>query len=166
VREGRRCWLLGGGDVRHQTIYADDLIAACLAAVELRGSHTFNIGSDNVPTIREMYERLCAHANTGARVASLPQALALRGMQLAHKLGLSPLGPYQFRMLTEDFVFDTAKIKRELDWRPTLDNAGMLIKAYDYYVQHRAALLAATDISANRQPIAKLGMVGLLKMIS
>ena len=33
-------------------------------------------------------------------------------MQLAHKLNISPLGPYHYRMIAESFVFDTTRIRR------------------------------------------------------
>ena len=166
IREGRKCWVLGDGKIRHQCIYAQDLIDACLKAVEHQGSNVFNIGSDNVPSIREMYQQVIDRAGTGARVASLPAWFALPAMKLAHRLGLSPLGEYQFRMLTLDFVFDTAKIKSELAWSPTLDNSQMLYTAYQYYLAHRQEILQSDNLSANRQAIKKLGIIRLLKIIS
>lgn len=166
IREGRKCWVLGGGEIRHQCIYAADLINACLKAVEHKRSDVFNIGSDNVPTIREMYQQVINRAGTGGRVASLPAWLALPAMKFAYKLGVSPLGPYQFRMLTMDFIFDTAKIKSDLNWTPTLDNAQMLCKAYEHYLTHRQQILASGNLSANQQAIKNLGVIGLLKLIS
>jgi hypothetical protein len=41
-------------------------------------------------------------------------------------------------MIAEDFLFDTTKIKRALDWKPTLRNSEMLVRAYRYYSAHRA----------------------------
>lgn len=166
VSEGRKCWVLGDGKIRHQCIYGQDLIDACLKAVEYDRSDVFNIGSDNVPTIREMYQRVIDRAGSDARVASLPAWFALPAMKLTHRLGLSPLGEYQFRMLTSDFVFDTSKIKSQLGWSPTLDNSQMLCKAYEYYLTHRQEILKSDDLSANRQAIKKLGVIGLLKLIS
>ncbi len=43
-------------------------------------------------------------------MAELPKAATLAAMQLAHRLGVSPLGPYHYRMIAEDFVFDTSRI--------------------------------------------------------
>lgn len=166
IREGRKCWVLGGGGIRHQCIYAQDLIDACLKAAESEGSDVFNIGSDNVPTIREMYQAVIQRAGTSARVASLPASFAIPAMKAAYQLRLSPLGPYQFRMLTLDFIFDTTKIKRTLAWSPTLDNSQMLCKAYEYYSAHRNEIKSQRNLSANRQPITNLGVIGLLKLIS
>ena len=166
ILEGRKCWVLGRGDVRYQCIYAQDLIDACVKAIGLRRTDVFNIGSDNVPTIREMYQNVIDKAGTGARVASVPGRIALPALKAAYRLGLSPMGVYQFRGLTMDFMFDTAKIKRELCWAPTLDNSQMLLKSFEHYQAYRAEILANPDLSANRSAITKLGLIGLVKMLS
>lgn len=166
ILEGRKCWVIGGGDVRYQCIYAQDLIDACVKAIALDHTDVFNIGSDDVPTIREMYQSVIDEAGTGARVASAPGSVAIPVLKIAHRLGLSPIGDYQFRMLTTDFVFDTAKIKRELQWAPTLNNSQMLLKAFEHYREHRADIVAESDLSANRSPITKLGLIGLVKALS
>jgi UDP-glucose 4-epimerase len=166
ILEGRKCWVLGRGDVRHQCIYAQDLIDACVKAITLRRTDVFNIGSDDVPTIREMYQSVIDKAGTASRVASVPGAVAIPGLKVAHRLGLSPIGPYQFRMLTMDFTFDTAKIKHELGWAPTLNNSQMLLTAFEHYRVHRAEILANADLSANRSAITKLGIIGLVKALS
>jgi hypothetical protein len=86
-------------------------------------------------------------------------------MKVAYALGLSPLGPYQYKMIAEDFVFDTTKIKAKLHWQPTATNADMLWKAYEYYHSNRAELAKRTDVSAHKQP-AKMGIIRLLKWLS
>ncbi|ATQ67137.1 MULTISPECIES: NAD-dependent epimerase/dehydratase family protein [Methylosinus] len=165
IAEGRKVWVVGGGRNRYQFIYAQDLIAACIAAADYPGSEVFNIGSDNVETFREVYGSVIARAGTRARVASLPRRATLFAMRLAHTLGVSPLGPYQYRMIAEDFVFDTSKIKAALQWRPTLSNADMLWLAYRYFEQHRAAIQSRRDVSAHKQA-ARMGVIRLLKWVS
>ncbi|MGH7025402.1 MAG: hypothetical protein ACREEB_17685, partial [Caulobacteraceae bacterium] len=146
-------------------IYAGDLIAACLAAENHEGSDLFNIGSDNVTTFRETYQYVIDRAGTSARLASLPKAPTLAAMRLAHVLRLSPLGPYQYRMIAEDFEFDTSRIKQRLGWRPTLTNAEMLWRAYSYFQRNRREIAARTGVSAHRQA-ARMGVIRLLKWLS
>jgi len=86
-------------------------------------------------------------------------------MKLAHKLGISPLGPYHYQMIAEDFLFDTAKIKSRLGWRPTLTNEQMLVRAYRYYAAQREEINARRDVSAHSKPTA-MGVIRLLKWIS
>lgn len=165
IDEGRRVWTVGGGANRYQFIYAQDLVDACIAASDYPQSEVFNIGSDNVQSFREVYQQVIDRAGTGARVASLPRAPTIAAMRLAHLLGVSPLGPYQFRMIAEDFLFDTAKIKAKLQWRPTLSNADMLWLAYQYYHNNRRQIAARTNVSAHNQA-ANMGVIRLLKWVS
>lgn len=165
IDEGRKVWTVGGGYNRYQFIYAGDLVEAMLKAVDHPGSDIFNIGSDNIKTFREVYQEVIDRAQSGSRVASLPKGLTLFGMKMMYALGLSPLGPYQYKMIAEDFEFDTTKIKKELGWKPTLTNGEMLWKAYEYYRDHRAELKGGESVSAHRQP-AKMGIIRVLKWLS
>lgn len=165
IDEGRKVWVVGGGKNHYQFIYAGDLLDACVRALDHRGSAIFNIGSDSVPSLRECFQSVADRAGTGARTAALPRSLTLFAMKVAHKLGVSPLGPYHYKMIAEDFEFDTSKIKRELQWKPTLTNEEMLWKAYEHYHLHRREIEHRTNVSAHRQP-AKMGIIRLLKWMS
>ncbi|MBI3618608.1 NAD-dependent epimerase/dehydratase family protein [Candidatus Peregrinibacteria bacterium] len=165
IDEGRKVWVIGGGRNRYQFICAEDLVDACVRASAHTGSGIFHIGSDNVKGFREVYEAVIAMAGSRSRVVSVPRAPTILAMKLAYALRLSPLGPYQYKMIAEDFTFETTKIKRELGWRPTLTNEEMLWKAYEHYHVHRAEIEQRTDVSAHRQP-AKMGIIRLLKWLS
>jgi nucleoside-diphosphate-sugar epimerase len=167
IDEGRKVWVVGGGDNRYQFIYAQDLVDACLRAVDYRQTEIMNIGSDDVKTFREVYDHVINRAGTGARVASLPRWLVIPAMQLAYALRMSPLGPYQYKMIAEDFVFDTARIKQRLNWRPTLKNEEMLWKAYEYYHNNLDQIKNRREgeVSAHNQS-AKMGVIRLLKWLS
>jgi nucleoside-diphosphate-sugar epimerase len=165
IDEGRRVWLVGSGDNRYQFVYAQDLADACMRAMESDVEGVFNVGSDRVDTLRSVYQAVIDRAGTGARVASLPRWPTLPLMRLAYSLGLSPLGPYQYRMIAESFVFDTTKIRRALGWRPTLTNADMLFEAFDYYRRHRSEIDRRSGVSAHKQA-ASMGIIRLLKWIS
>jgi UDP-glucose 4-epimerase len=118
-----------------------------------------------VRSFADVYQSVIEKTNTGARVASLPSFFLLPLMKLAFKLGLSPLGPYQYKMIASNFLFDTKKIKEKLDWKPTITNDEMLWKAYEYYHQHRQEIEARTNVSAHKKP-AKMGVIRLLKWMS
>ncbi|KAF0220989.1 MAG: NAD-dependent [Geobacteraceae bacterium] len=165
IAEGRRVWVVDGGRNRYQFISAADLNDACLRALEYRGSDLFNIGSDNVPTLAEAYRYVIDRAGTKARVASLPGRIALPLMRYAHRFGLSPLGPYQYKMIAESFEFDTAKIKARLGWSPSITNREMLWDAYRYYHDHLAEIKQRKNVSPHKKP-ASLGIIRLLKWLS
>ena len=165
IDEGRRVWTVGGGQNRYQFIYAQDLADACIAAATHPRSNLFHIGSDGVKPMREIYQHVIERAGTGARVAALPKNATLLAMRIAHHLGISPLGPYHYKMIAENFLFDTTKIKSQLHWRPTLTNEEMLYRAYLYYQQNRREIEARKDASAHRQA-ANMGVIRVLKWLS
>ncbi|MGC2545335.1 MAG: NAD(P)-dependent oxidoreductase, partial [Silvibacterium sp.] len=95
----------------------------------------------------------------------LPKGPAIAAMRLAHTLKISPLGPYHYQMIAEDFAFDTTKIRETLGWRPTLSNEQMLVRAFNYYAQQRDEIHARENVSAHSKP-ASMGVIRLLKWIS
>ena len=165
IEDGKKVWVVGDGSSRYQFIYAQDLATACLLCLQYEESNLFHIGSDDVPTMRGMYESVIRAAGSKARVASLPRRPTIAMMQLAHKLGVSPLGPYHYRMIAESFVFDTSRIRRELGWTPTLTNEAMMLRAFSYYSENRKAIHARTDVSAHSKA-APMGVIRLLKWLS
>ena len=166
IEENRKVYVVGGGENVYQFIYAGDLANACLLAAEKStSSEVFNIGSDNVKSFKEVYQYVIQKACSTSRIVALPKAPTLFAMKLCYKLGLSPLGPYQYKMIAEDFVFDTTKIKAKLGWRPTVTNEEMLLKAYMFYKENKEVIRSAKGGAAHRQS-ANMGIIKLLKYLS
>ena len=174
IEDGKRVWVVGDGGNRYQFIYAQDLATACLQGLVYAQTDLFHIGAEDVVSLGEVYEAVIQSAGGGrkgrARVASLPKGPTLAAMKLAHRLGVSPLGPYHYRMIAEDFVFDTTRIRERLGWRPTLSNAEMMVRAFGYYRERRAEIRARGDdparaVSAHSKA-APMGVIRLLKWIS
>jgi hypothetical protein len=95
----------------------------------------------------------------------MPLRPALFAMRVAHTLRISPLGPYHYRMIASNFVFDTRRIKAALGWSPTLTNRDMLLSAYRYYATNRSEIAARHGVSAHRRS-ADMGVIRVLKWIS
>lgn len=165
IDDGKKVWVVGDGNNRYQFIYAQDLATACLQALSYKGSNLFHIGSENVVSLRQVYEAIIQAAGSSSRVASLPKAPTIAAMRLAHKLKLSPLGPYHYQMIAESFVFDTARIRKELGWAPTVTNEEMMIRAYRYYSDNRREIHSRTDVSAHSKPTS-MGIIRALKWFS
>lgn len=165
IDDGKKVWVVGDGSNRYQFIYAQDLATACIQTLDYHGSDLFHIGSDDVTSLRQVYEAVIDASGTKSRVAALPRSPVIAAMKLAHKLKLSPLGPYHYRMIAEDFIFDTRHIKERLNWRPTLTNEQMMIEAYRYYSTGRQEISARKNVSAHSKP-ADMGIIRLLKWFS
>lgn len=164
VEEGRRIPVLGSGDNLYQFVHADDLADASIAAAHRPGAAVYNVGTDRFGTMRETLEALCAHAGTGSRVYSVPMRLAVAAMNLTSALGISPLGPYHALMYGRSLYFDVGRAKRELGWRPKWSNAEMICDSYDWYLRHKASLVARTG-SPHRSAVAQ-GVLDLLRRLS
>jgi UDP-glucose 4-epimerase len=165
IEDGKTVWVVGEGTNRYQFIYAEDLVRACLASLRSEGSEVFHVGSANVKPLREVYQAVIDAAGSSSRVRSLPLRPTMAAMSLAHRLRLSPLGPYHYRMIGEDFLFDTSKIQSLLGWKPTLTNEEMLVQAYRYYAGRRQEISERTNVSAHSKA-APMGVIRLLKWVS
>lgn len=165
IDDNKTVWVVGDGSNQYQFIYADDLASACILATQYGRSGLFHVGSDDVKSMRAVYESVIAASGSRSRVRSLPKGPTIAAMMAAHRLRISPLGPYHYKMIAESFVFDTAAIKRDLHWRPTLTNEQMLLRAYAHYRDHRREIEGRTDVSAHRKP-AGMGIIRLLKWLS
>jgi UDP-glucose 4-epimerase len=165
VHEGRRIWLVGDGSNRYQFINAEDLARACMLLAVSPVTGIFNVGSENVPTLAEMFTELIRRAGTRSRLTPLPRALSVAALQVLNRAGLSPLGPYHYRMIASSFEFDTTRLRNATGWRPTVGNTEMLWRGYSHYVDHLNDPSDREQASAHRKP-ADLGALRLVKWIS
>jgi nucleoside-diphosphate-sugar epimerase len=165
IHDGKTVWVVGEGSNRYQFIYAEDLVQACMAALQPGESEIFHVGSADVKPLRNVYQAVIDAAGSSSKVRSLPRRPTLAAMRLAHSLGISPLGPYHYRMIAEDFMFDTTRIQQRLGWQPTLTNEEMLVQAYRYYETRREEIHQRTDVSAHSKA-APMGVIRLLKWVS
>lgn len=165
IEAGKIVWTVGGGGNRYQFIAARDLADACVKSLGITHSQVFHVGSGDVPTLRESYEYVIRRAGSRSRVRSLPKGPAILAMKLAHLLRVSPLGPYHWKMIAEDFQFDTSRAREVLGWEPTLGNSEILLDAYEYFVANRTDIAERRDTSAHRQA-SPMGVIRLLKWLS
>ncbi len=165
IDDNKTVWVVGDGLNQYQFLYADDLCTACILGAQYGKSGLFHLGSDDVKGMRPVYESVIRESGSRSRVRSLPKRPAIAGMMLAHRLRLSPLGPYHYKMIAESFVFDTSKAKEELGWKPTLTNEAMLLRAYTFYRKNRQQIASRKGVSAHRKA-ADMGIIRLLKWLS
>ncbi len=164
IEEGRRVYIVGSGSNRYQFVYALDYCRAILDALEKHLSGTYNVGSSEVPTMADSYQHVIDQAATGARLVHLPRTLTIFMLRILHTLRLSPLGPYQYRMIASSFQFDTTKLRHDANWQPTMTNSDMLMDAYNYYKTNKLASLDPTTSAHNR--VANGGLINLLRRFS
>ncbi|MBQ8980426.1 MAG: NAD(P)-dependent oxidoreductase [Eubacterium sp.] len=166
VDENKKLWMVGKGNNTYQFIYAKDLANACMLALDYNKSEIFNIGSDDVKSFNYIYQYVVDHSDSTSKLGHLPPNLAKLAMKVSYYLGISPLGVYQYNMISSSFVFDTTKIKRELNWQPTLKNEEMLLKSYNYFHENKEEIKNRTNVSAHNRE-ADMGLaIRILKFFS
>ncbi|MBI4355770.1 MAG: NAD(P)-dependent oxidoreductase [Candidatus Omnitrophica bacterium] len=138
IRAQRPVPLIGSGHNRFQMVGVQDVVSACLAAAERGPSGgVFNIGADTLPTVRELLSALITHARSRSRLMGLPAAIAKAALRALDACGLSPLTSEHYLIADRDYIVDTAKAKRLLQWSPQEDTTQAMLAAYDWFLQHR-----------------------------
>ena len=165
IADNKKIWVVGNGNNKYQFLYAKDLVDACLKSFSFKGGGIFNVGSDNVKTLKEVYQYVVNNCESSSKIKRLPKKLTILAMKLFYYIGYSPLGPYHWRMIAESFSFDTSKIKKEMNWKPTLTNEEILLKAYNYYINNREEIRNRENVSAHNT-VTKAGIIRMLKFIS
>jgi nucleoside-diphosphate-sugar epimerase len=166
IAEGRRLPVIGAGIKPYQFIYAEDYADAIEKALTYSESDTFNIGSDNPTSLEQSYRYVIDRSHSKSRIYHLPQFPLLALMKLAYHLKISPLGPYHYGMIAEEFVFDTSRIKERLQWSPTKTNGEILYTAFQYYIENKKYLEEHADSLPAHRKASKMGIIKLLKWLS
>lgn len=164
IDENRKLPMVGDGTNRYQFIYGKDLAKACELALKAKETEIFNIGSDDVKSFNEVYKYVIEKSGSKSNLCHFPKMPMIWAMKICFYLGLSPLGPYQYKMIASSFVFDTHKIKKKLGFTPTLKNEEMLLRAYEFYHKNKREILNRKDVSAHNS-VAKMGIIKLLKWL-
>ncbi|HRF09004.1 MAG TPA: NAD-dependent epimerase/dehydratase family protein [Xanthobacteraceae bacterium] len=161
IREGSNVPVLGSGDAEFQFIHAQDLAEATILAAQRPGPAVYNIGTDRFGTTRQALEALCAHAATGSKVRSVPDAPTRLLMAATTSLGLSPLGNYHYLAYSKPSYFDISDAVNELGWKPKYSNDEMLIESYDWYLAHRDEVMRSKWASPHKSGVKQ----GVLKFM-
>ena len=141
VHDGKRIPVLGSGHNRYQLLEVDDLCDAIWRAATAPpglANGVFNVGAPRFGTVREDVGALCAHAGSGAQVFPVPAWPAKAVLRALEAVHLSPLYRWVYGTADKDSFVATDRIERTLGWQPSYSNAEALIRAYDWYLAHRA----------------------------
>jgi len=166
IAEGRRVPVVGRKNKPYQFIAADDYAGVILLALNHKGSDVFHVGSHHPTSLEESYRYVIQRAESSSKIYHLPEFPTLPVMRLCHLLKISPLGPYQYNMIAEEFVFDTTHAERTLNWHPTKTNGEILYSAYEYYVKHKKELEDTAESLPAHRRASRMGIIRLLKWIS
>ncbi|HEX4299982.1 MAG TPA: NAD-dependent epimerase/dehydratase family protein [Gammaproteobacteria bacterium] len=102
-----------------QPLHADDLAAACVAALEARGSRAYELGGGEVLSYRAMLERIFQALGRPPRVLPLPVALYRAAIAAARLLPrYRSLTPAVADRMNQDMVFDSSAAMHDFGLKP------------------------------------------------
>jgi len=162
VRQRTNIWLIGNGSNKIHFIYSLDLINAIEKSLTLNGKNLFNIGSDNVNSIKDIFQKLLDHAKLNKKIKFFPKYLGLLTLKIFNILKLVSLGPYHQRMLVSNCVLNTERIKKRINWSANYTNEQMLIECYDHYL----STLDKIKENSSSKKLPNLIIVKLLKFLN
>lgn len=123
--------LAGRGRGLRQPVHADDLAAACVAAIDARAAYNrdYNLSGGQVLRYREMVERIFEALGRTPRIVEIPLPL-LRVLVRAFNWipGLRHITPAMAERMNQDLSFDHTAATRDFGYRPRrfLDGAYVL----------------------------------------
>lgn len=132
--------IIGNGENRVHALDVDDCAAVVrLCAEEPRAvGGTFNVGCAGVPSLYEIAVGMKKIAHSSVIVLRVPAALGIGILRVLSILGISPIMPDHFELMTGDFVLDTSKIKNELGWVPSKTYFQSAEAMYNWYIKERS----------------------------
>ena len=90
ISENKNVYILGNGFNKYQFVDADDVASALFKASKMKGFDIYNIGADEILSLRELYKEVIRFAKSKSRIVSLPSSLALFVLRILEKLNMSP----------------------------------------------------------------------------
>lgn len=161
IRSNAILWVLDGGKIKHHMLYADDLTKIIIKLLEIKKSMIINLASGKADTFYNIFAKVINENNSKSKIISLPSKVIIPLLKFLFFLKLSPLGPYQFRMLTQNFEFDLNHLKKEIKLNNSTEGYKALSIAYKHYIKNK------NKISKNNSNKSRtnFGLLEILKYI-
>ncbi len=151
-----------GGNNIYQFVHCDDLSEACINSVEHEETGIFNIGTNDYCSMKETLQTLIIHSKKKSKITSLPSKIIIPLMNIASKLGISPLGPYHSAMYGKSLYFDTSLAEKKLKWFSKYSNKDMIKESYDWYLKNRNDLLTNKTQKSLHKSSVKQGILYII----
>lgn len=153
-------WLLGKGNNKLQFVSAIDLFHMTEKSLKLKGHNIFNIGTENVLTLKEIYKFLIRKTNSKSKIKHLNKFFGLFILKILVFLRLINWNDYHNKLLISSIVLDITRIKKILNYKPKKSNAELLLEAYNHYIKNKKI----PEFGSGKKP--KMGFFRIIKYFS
>lgn len=134
VKENRRLYVIGSGKNIVQIVAIEDLVSAVSLSIEKEVIGVFNLGTSFNYSILQFTQELIRHAQSHSRIIRLPARVVIPILKILHKAGLSPLGPFQYSTLVNNFGMNSYEFTRQTGWGAKIDPINALVTSYDNWL--------------------------------
>ena len=160
LKDNCSLWILGNGNNKIQFLSAYDLFKVTESSLKLKGKNIFNIGTEKVLTVKEIFDFLIRKTGSKSRIRHFNKKIGLFILKALSKLRLINFIDYHNKLLVSNIVMDIKRVKKVLNYRPKKNNAELLLEAYEYYIQNKKL----TKFGSGMKP--KMGFFAIIKFFS
>ncbi|MDA8007846.1 MAG: NAD(P)-dependent oxidoreductase [Gammaproteobacteria bacterium] len=126
--------LIGAGKNHYQMIALRDCAAAVpLALAAGCPNAAYNLGSEPSLCVRDLLRQLCREVGSKSPLLPTPAPLARVALRALAVAGAELLYPEQYHLADKHIIVDTARARRDLNWKPLHDDLSMMIAAYEHW---------------------------------
>lgn len=161
VAEGRNIYIIGDGKNLIQFSHVEDCADVSMETAQKRVSGIFNLGTDQISTLRSALETFFILAGAKSKIVSIPFPIAVSALYLCDKFGLSPLAPWHYLSYHRTLYFEMDNVYARLKWRAKMSNAEMLYQSYLWYLENKATVATSLEASSHRASLNQ----GILKIV-
>lgn len=137
VAKGEKVVIPGRGETRLQMVDARDVTAAVLLALEnpQAEGQIFNLGSRDVPTLRETIEALFRRMGKEPRLLCLPEKPVKAIINLWDKVGKPPISPQHLELAFRDSIFAIDRAVQVLGWEPSYTDLQSNLETLEWFLE-------------------------------
>lgn len=139
VAGGEKVVIPGKGEARLQMVDARDVTAAILLALEKpqADGQIFNLGSRDVPTLRETIEALFQKMGREPRLLCLPEGPIKAIINAWAKIGKPPISPQHLELAFRDSIFTIDRARQVLGWEPVYTDLQSNIETLEWFLEEQ-----------------------------
>jgi nucleoside-diphosphate-sugar epimerase len=162
IDNNKKIPLFNNGKNLYQFIHAEDLADACISSIKQNNNfEIFNIGSNDLFTMKEILQNLVIATNSKSKFYSLPLFPTENILNILSTTGLIPLSKYHTLMYGRSLYFDISKAKKKLDFKPKFSTSEMFRESFNNYIDNKNKSKDIKNLSHHQKKTPQL----LLKII-
>ena len=160
IKDNSSLWILGSGNNKIQFLSAYDLFKITERSFKLKGKYIFNIGTDKVLTLKEVFEFLIKKTKSKSKIRFFNKSLGIFILKILTFLRLIDFTDYHNKLLVSSIVMDISRVKKVLKYKPKKSNAELLLEAYNHYLLNKKTI----KYGSSQKP--RMGFFSVIKYFS